>query len=194
LSIAMSALYCAGMSLNDICDRDADAVSQPFRPIASGRVELSQARWVTGLLFGLGLGLLLLTPFSSAIFAGLLLVGLIALYDRFHKAHPASVFLMAGCRLMVFVVSGWAAAGAIAPMLMVGAGICFLYTVLISVVARHENTRAARHSFPLIPRLIAGMPLVDAAFVSIVVAPSWILPGIVAALLTLLGQRYVRGD
>ena len=48
LMLALSALYCGGMCLNDLCDRHWDADHQPFRPIPSGRVGLRQAHIITG--------------------------------------------------------------------------------------------------------------------------------------------------
>jgi len=38
------------------------------------------------------------------------------------------------------------------------------------------------------------MALVDGLFLAVAVSPAWLLAGIAAALLTLLGQRVVRGD
>ncbi len=194
LAASMSALYCAGMCLNDICDREVDARQQPFRPIPSGRIELKEAWWLTAVLLGSGLGLLCLAPVDSAVMPGLALVALIFAYDRLHKAHPATVLLMAGCRFMVFAVCGWAVAGTLSPLVVAGGGLCFVYTLLISVVARHENTRGTRYSFPAIPWMIAAMSLVDGAFVAVVIAPAWLLAGFAAALLTHFGQRFVRGD
>ena len=95
---------------------------------------------------------------------------------------------------MVFTVSSWALVGNPLTWALAGGSVCFAYTLLISVAARHENTRGRPYAWPVVPRMIAGMSVVDGAFVGVVVAPLWILPGLAAALLTHLGQRWVRGD
>jgi len=194
LAASMSAFYCGGIALNDLSDREWDAREQPYRPIPSGRVTVGQAQLTTYVLFGSGFALLLLAPFPTALLPALVLLGLIVAYDRFHKQHPASVLLMAGCRLMVFTVSSWALVGNPLTWALAGGSVCFAYTLLISVAARHENTRGRPYAWPVVPRMIAGMSVVDGAFVGVVVAPLWILPGLAAALLTHLGQRWVRGD
>ena len=194
LAASMSAFYCGGMALNDLSDREWDAREQPYRPIPSGRVTVNQARLTTGVLFAGGFALLLLAPFPTALLPALVLLGLIVTYDRFHKQHPASVLLMAGCRLMVFTVTSWALAGTLVAWALAGGSVCFAYTLLISVAARHENTRGRPYPWPVVPRMIAAMSVVDGAFVGLVVGPLWILPGLAAALLTHLAQRWVRGD
>ena len=191
---AISALYCGGIALNDLFDRERDAREQPYRPIPSGRVTPGEALSTVVLLFALGLGLLLLAPFPAALVPGLVLLGLILAYDRFHKQHASTVLLMAGCRLMVFAVTAWAVAGSVGVNAFVGGAVCFLYTLAISLVARRENTRGEPYSFSVIPWMIAGMSAVDGAVVAVLVTPLWLLPGVGAALLTLLGQRWVRGD
>jgi len=75
-----------------------------------------------------------------------------------------------------------------------GAAAQLVYTVLVTVVARLENAREARFFFPLIPRLIASMSLLDGAVLAWAVHPAWLLAGVVAATLTIAGQRFVRGD
>ncbi len=69
-----------------------------------------------------------------------------------------------------------------------------VYTVLVTVVARLENAREARFSFPLIPRMIAAMSLLDGAVLAWAAHPAWLLAGAAAAGLTIGGQRFVRGD
>jgi 4-hydroxybenzoate polyprenyltransferase len=194
LATSMSAFYCGGMCLNDVFDRESDAREQPLRPIPSGRVTLAGA-WVTAAaLFGVALGLLGLAPFPSALLPGLVLLGTIFAYDLRHKKSPASVLLMAACRLLVFVVCAWAVSGTVRPLVLGAGSICFAYTLGISAVARHENRRGEPFSFPVVPRLIAGMSLVDGLFLAVVAAPGWLAAGIAASTLTCFGQRYVRGD
>jgi len=194
LMVALSASYCGGMVLNDYCDREIDAREQPFRPIPSGRVtEVEALRLATGLL-GLGLGLAALSPHPAAVIpAGVLLAAIYA-YDRWHKAHPASVLLMAATRTLVFVVTSCGLIGSV-PAVVAFAGIAsFFWTLAVTVVARHENQRGRRYGFPIIPWMIAGMALLDGLILAVFVAPGWLGVGVVAMLLTRVAQRYVRGD
>ncbi len=194
LAVSLSAFYCGGMGLNDLFDRETDAVHQTFRPIPARRISLSQAQMVTGSCFAVGAGLLLVAPWPSAVVPGAVLLALIYFYDRLHKRHPSSVLMMAACRTMVFVVTGWGVAGKVEPLVWLGGGVQFAYTLLITVVSRYESSRPARFGFPVIPRMIAGMALVDGAVLVVAVAPLWFLAGVAATVLTHLGQRYVRGD
>jgi len=194
LAVSMSALYTAGMCWNDVFDRDIDAVAKPDRPIPSGRIPLGAARVLAAALLVGGLVLLVLGPHPSALAPGLALVALILIYDRYHKAHPSTVLVMAGCRVGVFVVCAWSVAGAVPVPVQVGAAASFLHTLAVTAVARHENARPSPFAFPVIPALIAAMSLTDGLVLAVLVHPAWLVAGIVAAGLTGLGQRYVRGD
>jgi len=194
LVVSLSGFYCGGMCLNDLFDRGYDAEHQPFRPIPSGWVTLGEARGTAALLLGAGTVLLGFTPHPKSLIAGLVLLATIFFYNRLHKRHAWTVLLMAACRTLVFVVCGVAASGGV-PGLVLAAGLLqFGWTLLVTVVARLENAREQRFEFPLIPRMIAAMALVDGLFLAVAVSPAWLLAGIAAALLTLLGQRVVRGD
>jgi len=194
LAFSISALYAFGMCLNDLFDRESDATHQPYRPIPAGRLSVAEARLVAGALVITGLACVFWVGHPGTLGVGLVLVALITTYDWIHKRHASSVLLMAACRFLVFALTGWAVAGEIGAWVIAGGVLCFTYTLLISVVARAENARAEPFSVPVIPRMIAGMSLVDGAFLALVVAPSWLFAGVVAALLTHYGQRYVRGD
>jgi len=98
--LSMSLFYSGGMSLNDICDIAPDRVKKPLRPLPSGKISLRNGALFTGVLFLSAMVLLAFMPFQRAIFAGLLLLFVIAAYDLVHKAHPLSVILMSGCRLL----------------------------------------------------------------------------------------------
>jgi 4-hydroxybenzoate polyprenyltransferase len=194
LVVSLSGFYCGGMCLNDIFDRVHDAEHQPFRPIPSGRVTLGEARGTASLLLGTGTVLLAFTPNPDALVPGLLLLATISAYNRLHKQQRWSVLLMAACRTLVFVVCGQATAGTLS-LLVLGAGaVQFGWTLLVTVVARAENARATRFGLPVIPWLIAGMSIVDGLFLAVAVSPVWLAAGVGAAILTLLGQRVVRGD
>jgi 4-hydroxybenzoate polyprenyltransferase len=194
LLVSVSAFYGAGMCLNDRMDVAADRIAKPFRPLPSGRVSLRGATVLTGALFAAGLLPLFLVPFPRTAGFGLLLGLFIVAYDLFHRAHPSTVLLMGACRAMVFVVCAVAVTGGVpGPVALVGS-LQFLYVLAISLVARFENGRKRPFAFPVIPVMIAGISLIDGAAMAFFASPLWIAAGIGGALLTLFGQRYVRGD
>jgi 4-hydroxybenzoate polyprenyltransferase len=194
LAVSLSGFYCGGMCLNDLFDRVHDSEHQPFRPIPSGRVSVGEARGTASLLLGAGSVLLAFTPHPNALVPGLVLLATIAGYNRLHKQHAWTVLLMAACRTLIFVVCAQAVAGAVTPLVLAAGFVQFGWTLLVTVVARAENARATRFEFPPIPYLIASMAIVDGLFLAITVSPAWLAAGIAAAVLTLLGQRIVRGD
>lgn len=194
LAGSMSLYYSAGMCLNDMFDADQDAENKPFRPIPAGRITRKNALIATTALFIGASALLLLAPFPKALYAGLMLTFVIIVYDKFHKGHPLSVLLMAACRLLVFVVAGIAVNGSLTVYAAIGGGVQFVYTLVLSIVARYENRRKRPFSIPVIALMIAGMSLLDGILMAALVAPAWLLAGVAGAVLTQFGQRYVRGD
>jgi 4-hydroxybenzoate polyprenyltransferase len=194
LGVALSGFYLAGMSLNDVCDLEHDRLHRPSRPIPSGRVSLRQAGILTVALFVAGMSLLLAAPHLSGAAAGVLLLLAIVAYDLRHKGNPFSVLLMASCRFLVFVVTSLALTGQLPPWVLVAGGVQFVYVVAISLVARHENSRASAFSFPVIPAMLAGISLLDGIVLAILFSFPWLLAGLAGSLLTWAGQRHVRGD
>ena len=55
LAAASALLYSAGMVLNDVFDIELDRQEQPDRPLPSGRIPLSSARWLGWQLLTLGI-------------------------------------------------------------------------------------------------------------------------------------------
>ena len=194
LSLSVSLFYSGGMCLNDICDAGIDRVKRPSRPIPSGRVSLRNAWLFTILLFTIGLSLLPTVSNPRAIIAGMVLLLLIIAYDTLHKALYLSIFLMAACRLMVFIVSALAVTGTVVYYVGLAGCLQFGYVLLISVVARHENRRDNPYPVPLVPLMLAGISVMDGVVMAVVVTPVWLLAGICGAALTLAGQKFVRGD
>ena len=194
LSLSMSLFYSGGICLNDIFDVTVDSLKKPFRPIPSGRISLQNASRFTGIMFAAALGLLFLMPHSGAVVAGFLLLAAISLYNIFHKEHPSAVVLMAGCRLMIFVVSSISVAGSPAFSAILAGGIHFVYIFVISVTARYENRLSKPFDFPVIPVMIAGISVLDGILMAAFVSPAWLSAGIVGALLTHYGQKFIRGD
>jgi 4-hydroxybenzoate polyprenyltransferase len=194
MALAVSCFYCAGMSLNDVCDFRWDQQHQTYRPIVAGKISLIQAKWITAILFSTGFGLMALAPNPLGLLAALVLFADIFGYNLLHKRHAASVLLMGAARALVFVVVGLGLAGTLSPWVILAAALQLLYTLSLTLVARHENKRGKPYSGPVIPRMIAAMAILDGTVLAIIVSPIWILLGVVMALLTRFGQRYVRGD
>lgn len=192
-ALAISSFYLAGMCLNDICDVSHDAVHRPSRPIPSGSVSLTGAILLTVALFSTGL-FALVHSCREATHAAMVLIGAIVWYDLDHKKNPYSVLVMASCRFLIFMVTALAVAGKIPAAVVIAGGIHFTYIVVLSIVARYENGRRAPFSLPVIPLLLAGIPLLDGLILALLVAPFWLMAGVIAALLMQEAQRHVRGD
>ena len=194
LGLSLSFFYSGGMCLNDIMDVAIDRIKKPFRPLPAGFITIKSADRFTAFLFVAGLSLLFALPYQRSVFAGLLLLAVIVIYDKYHKAHPFSVILMASCRLMIFVISAMAVTGEVALLPAAAGAVQFVYTLFISVTARYENSRATAYRFPIIPLLIAGMCLVDGVMMAVFRSGFWLAAGIIGMGLTIMGQKYVRGD
>jgi 4-hydroxybenzoate polyprenyltransferase len=193
-AMSLSCFYLAGMCVNDICDAGHDRVHRPSRPIPSGSVSPQGALFLTGILFLSGAGLLLKAPHRQGFYASFLLLVVIVWYDLNHKQNPFSVLLMASCRFLVFVVTSLAMTGTIAAAIWCAAAIQFSYVVCISLVARFENRRPFPFTLPVIPLMLAGIPLLDGIILAVVINMKWLLAGIAGALLMQAGQRIIRGD
>jgi 4-hydroxybenzoate polyprenyltransferase len=196
LLLSMSLFYSGGMCLNDLIDLAVDTKKRPSRPIPSGRVSKGRAWIFAVVLFIAALWVACSVPHRvPALISACLLLILIVVYDLLHKAHAWTVVLMAGCRLMIFVVVAAALTGSIVSGSLLAGSIQFLYVIIISIVARYENRLARPFSFPLIPVMLAGISLLDGmVMAALLSAPSWLLAGVAGTILTRFGQRYVRGD
>ncbi|MBI5656794.1 MAG: UbiA family prenyltransferase [Geobacter sp.] len=193
-AFALSCYYLAGICLNDLCDAAYDRVNRPSRPIPSGTVTPRGALLLTLALFTAGTLPFLAAPHVEGLLAAILLMAVIVWYDFRHKRNPLSVLLMALCRLLVFAVTALAATGRLSALPALAGALQFAYVVCISLVARHENARAASFPFPVIPLMLAGIPLLDGVLLALLVSPAWLLAGLCGSILMLIGQRFVRGD
>jgi hypothetical protein len=158
LIAAGSAMYVGGMFLNDAFDADIDARERRDRPIPSGRIGRGT---VFAIGFGLlGLGVILLFAVAPAAgLVGLVLAGAIILYDLWHKGNPLSPLLMGACRVLLYLVAGYAAVAAPATALFLGAGALLAYLIGLTYIAKQESLGGVRSLWPL---LFLGLPLVYA--------------------------------
>ena len=194
LALSLSLFYSGGMCFNDLCDAGVDRLKRPSRPIPSGRVSTRGARVFTIVLFSTALSLLVVVPHPLALLAGVILLLLIIAYDTLHQSRYFSILLMAGCRMTVFVVVAVAVSGTVGSSVILAGCLQFGYVLLISAVARHENRRSKPYAVPLVPILLAGISLLDGVVMAALISPVWLAAGIGGAVLTLAGQRFVRGD
>lgn len=188
--LAASLFYTGGMFLNDAFDARFDRVSRPERPIPRGEVGLAEAFGVGGLC--LGAGEALLWPLRSALALGAALAAAIVFYDFRHKGTAVAPLVMGACRGLVYAVAAAVATDTVPPFVLAGAVAMALYVAGLTVVAK----RAGANARWLVPALIAGISLVDAAFVLIALPaqPAYALLAALGFPLTLFLQRYVPGD
>ena len=194
LLLALSCFYAGGMCLNDYCDRHWDSERQPFRPIPAGKVSAQAVLALTLLLFSSGLTLITLTPYTSALWTSISLLLLITAYDIFHKRHWLTVILMASTRTSIYVIAALATTDSIHATVLVLGLIQGAYTLLVTIVARWENTRAHGFNVPVIPWMLAAMALLDGLALAILLSPYWLILGLAMTVLTRWAQRHIRGD
>jgi hypothetical protein len=138
VAAAIALFYTAGMILNDVFDEAIDRRERPERPLPSGLVSRQAALLAVIVLFVAGELLLALEGWRPVV-AGLGLIGLIVLYDAWHKGNALSPLLMAACRLMVYVIAGLAVASALNTELWGAAALLFVYIVGLTQVAKAEG-------------------------------------------------------
>lgn len=150
LSAATLCLYTAGMVLNDVFDAQLDATERPERPIPSGRISLVVARrlgWGL-LLAGVGCAVVATVILGDAAPAlvGVVLAGLIVLYDALLKTTPVGFVAMGACR-GVNVALGLSIGGLEAIFSMTGGLIITGLTVYVAGLtffARSEARQSCR--------------------------------------------------
>jgi len=135
VAVALVLFYVAGMVLNDLLDLDVDRRERPERPLVRGEISPRAAALATAGLFAAGSGLLLAVG-TAPFLAGLGLIALIALYDSWHKGNPLSPVLMAGTRVLVYVVAFLALAGTAWGQLAVAAAVLGAYVVGLTQIAK----------------------------------------------------------
>ncbi|MFA5901688.1 MAG: UbiA family prenyltransferase [Hyphomicrobium sp.] len=156
IAIAISAMYVAGMFLNDAFDRDIDARERPDRPIPSGEVSADAVIVVGSSLLVIGVVALAVVN-DHAGMTGLVLAGAILLYDWHHKANPVAPFLMGACRALVYVTAAAAVLPTPSAAVLLAAGAMLAYVAGVTFTARQENLDRLTSLWPL---LLLAAPLV----------------------------------
>jgi len=147
LSVTMALFYTAGMYLNDIFDLNIDRQQRPDRPLPSGAVSVPAATAVTVALFAVGLLLLAFTTWEALI-SGAVLVGVIVLYDAWHKTNPVGPFIMAATRSLVYITTFLAYSSDITSELLVWAVLVLFYVAGLTSIAKTESGIAGLRYWP----------------------------------------------
>jgi hypothetical protein len=162
--LALSLFYVGGMYLNDAFDRDIDSQERPTRPIPAGLISANT-------VFAAGFGLLLtgiavmvwvaaIYPTNSAwrpILASVALAAAILFYDWDHKANPLSPLFMGLCRVLVYVIAGYAAVSEPSPWVFGAALVSLSYLIGLTFIAKQEAYDRVGRLWPLI---FLGAPFV----------------------------------
>lgn len=191
--VLLSAFYVGGMYLNDAFDAPVDRVERPERPIPAGAISVERVLRIGFALLGsgvVGLGMLAWIGDArwTAPIAGMLLALAIVAYDLRHKGFRFGPLVMALCRALVYVTAGLATGGAIAPSLLIGAGLLFAYVAVLTQMAK------SRGKPPIaIGTLIAGISILDGLVVFVAGQPGLAVLCVAAALATRRAQTVVAG-
>ncbi|WP_248800233.1 UbiA family prenyltransferase [Pseudomonas sp. MWU13-2105] len=154
LLAALSALYLAGMLLNDLLDADWDQRHHNPRPITLGLVSRRQVGVATALLLilaaasVLGLSRLIDQPHWLLVSASLLLSCIFG-YNLLHKKYAHSVWLMGACRSALYLTA--AASLAVPPEpIWLCAILLGVYISGLTYLARQEHRNQLLSRLPLI--------------------------------------------
>lgn len=170
LALAFSLFYSAGMAFNDWCDYAIDQRERPERPLPSGRVSRNAALLLTIGLFGIGLTCVALVSWQGLIWASGL-VGLIVLYDLWHKTNPISPILMAGTRILVYLSTIAALGSAFSWQAWLAVGLLFSYVMGFTFIAKSELRPQLKALWPAICVLLPiGYALITPDFSPILVS------------------------
>lgn len=187
ISVAVSTMYVAGMFLNDAFDAGFDRVQRPDRPVPSGTVTIREAYAIGAALLAVGTGALAAAGIQPLVY-GAVLAATIVFYDYHHKGFAWGPVVMGVCRGLVYCVAASAAAG-VSPRVYAAALLLTVYTSSLTLVAKQIGRRAAT----VVPLMIAGISLVDAAVILWSGGGSVALVGPLCFVLTLALQRVVPG-
>jgi len=170
-----SALYCAGMVLNDCFDIEEDRRFRPERPLPSGTVALRTA-WLSGWTL-LACGVLLAAAVGTTQLGIAVILALcIVLYDGVLKHSWAGGLVMASCRylnwLMALSVAGLSLANLLLPLPV------FLYIAALTYLGSVETTAHSK-----VPLAVSAIGMAAAAVAIVVLNRIGVLPHTWALLL-----------
>ena len=191
LAAGMSFLYTAGMLLNDLFDRHSDAKYRPDRPLPAGDVRFVEVMRAAMIMMAIGVAMIAGRGGAAATlpWCGALVLAIVY-YNWRHKRDPLGPLWMGICRGLVYCAAASAVAAFVSTRVFIAAGAMTLYVVVLTRIAKRLGPRAGG----VVPLLIAGISLVDAA---VVMATGGNVPlaliAVVCGVLTLGFQRVVPG-
>lgn len=149
LMLAMGLFYTAGMYLNDVFDYEIDLKERPERPLPSGLVEKNTAIALVVFFFLTG-QLLLAFVGVEAFISGLILIGIIILYDYWHKNNPFGHYIMALTRVMVYLTAYVSLTGSFSREFLISVLLLFFYVSGFTFIAKNENKPDFTRYWPVI--------------------------------------------
>jgi 4-hydroxybenzoate polyprenyltransferase len=191
LLAASGMLYAAGVTLNDVFDREVDARERPGRPIPSGRVSLAAAKRLGWGFLETGAAMAWLAAVVAGVrrpaVVGLLLAGMIVFYNRIHLPKPGGCspralerlfapLAMGACRMLNVLLGmsvqpipwrgeHWLVAGAIG-----------IYIVGVTLLAKNENRENS-------PWHVALAAIVILAGIGLLVPLPWLAEDLIPTLI-----------
>ena len=156
VAAALVLFYTAGMYLNDLFDYEHDVTMQPDRPLAAGKVSRRAALTITAALFTVGSLLLAFTGLVPLLSGGVL-IGLIVLYDAWHKTNPLSPLVMASTRAMVYVTAFLAFSLQVSAPLVIWSLLLALYIVGLTYLAKMESRPGFARYWPALALLLPAV-------------------------------------
>ncbi len=148
IGVAISAMYVAGMFLNDAFDKDIDARERPERPIPSGEIGSDAVILVGALMLVAGVAMLTMIDLRSGI-SGVGLARAILLYNWDHKGNPLAPFVMGLCRALVYVAAASAALTPLTSAVLIPAAATLAYVAGLTYTARMESVDRVVSLWPL---------------------------------------------
>ncbi len=149
MAIAMVLFYTAGMYLNDLFDLEWDRTRNAARPLPSGAVSIREA--LTAIVGFTVVGLILLALTTWWAFAsGVVLLGVIVAYDRWHKGNPLSPLFMAATRILVYVTAFLAFSTNLTWELGAWCLLLLLYVAGLTSIAKTEHGTGATRWWPVV--------------------------------------------
>ena len=177
LAVALVFFYTAGMYLNDLLDYEHDVKVQPERPLAAGRISRSAALTVTVALFGVGSLLLAFTGLAPLL-SGFVLIGLIVLYDAWHKTNLLSPLVMASTRVMVYATAFLAFVPQVSAALIIWSTLLALYIIGLTYLAKMESRPGFARYWPALalalPAIYAALQVNAWGFLLLLLFVGWI--------------------
>lgn len=156
LTLGGSLFYTGGMFLNDAFDAKFDRRYRPERPIPSGRIGRTAVAEAGFALLAAGV-LCLEWVNHTALVLGLVLAGVVLVYDAIHKVVAWAPLLVGLCRTLLYAIASTGKTGVVSGFAL-WCGIALgAYVTGVGLLARGESHGQAGATWPI---LLLGVPLV----------------------------------